>query len=178
MKIKQVLNLLFVTLSLTVIMSCDLGGQPDPGGTSTKDYAGDWFINIKDAAGTSIVDHALHATYNSSSNDNTLWIDDWITRLGPASSTNVPSGYNLRSKVTIDLNNGTFNCTKQPNLNETANPNSTVTITEGKIEKGAALSKGGHAVDKISFKAEFSYDPGVIIFFEGHKRTGFLEDEY
>jgi hypothetical protein len=57
-------------------------------------------------------------------------------------------------------------------------PASTVTITEGKIEKGAALSKAGHKVDKISFKAEFSYDPGTIISFEGHKRTGFKEDEY
>lgn len=29
----------------------------------------------------------------------------------------------------------------------------------------------------ISFEAEFSWDPGIVYKFVGHKRTGFLEDE-
>ena len=55
----------------------------------------------------------------------------------------------------------------------------TVTINDGKIEKGAGLSKAGHVVDKISFRAHYSYDKdGYDILYEGHKRTGFKEDEY
>ncbi|MEZ0131670.1 lipid-binding protein, partial [Flavobacterium sp. LBUM151] len=49
--------------------------------------------------------------------------------------------------------------------------------TAGKVEKEAAISKGGHKVDKISFKAEFSTEPGVLYSYEGSRRTGFSEDE-
>lgn len=175
-------NLLKLALSILtfgLIISCDKGGEPDPGGTTTKQYAGDWFIYIYDAAGNEKVAHALHATYNTSANDNTMWIDDWLTRKqladgAPPTASNQPSGWYLRSKISFDLNNGTFTCLDQPNLNDSG----TVTISEGKIEKNGALSKGGNTVDKISFKAVFSYAPNDVLTFIGHKRTGLAEDEY
>jgi hypothetical protein len=142
--------------------SCDEGGNPNPGGTTTKDLAGDWFITITDASGAIQVEHALHSTYNTAANDNTMWIDDF------------KNGWYLKCKITVNLADGTFSAVAQPNVIDSG----TVTITEGKIEKGAGLSKAGHKVDKISFKAVFSYDPGTKLTFVGHKRTGFLEDEY
>jgi len=151
---------LFLALTLT---SCDEGGDPDPGGTTVEKFAGDWFITLTDSDGATLVEHALHSTYNTSANDNTMWIDDH------------ENGYWIKCKVTVNLADGTFTATNAENLLD----GSLVTITEGKIEKNAATSQGGHTVDKISFRAHFDYDAdGYDILYEGHKRTGFLEDEY
>lgn len=164
----NIVKVLFGILMITTIASCDEGGDPNPGGTTTGQFAGDWYINISDASGT-LAEHVHHYTYNTAANDNTMWIDDQ------------GNGYEIKCKMTINTD-GTFSATNSPNLldlDANGKPNSTVTITEGKVEKGAALSKAGHKVDKITFKAQFSYDPpGTIISYEGHKRTGFKEDEY
>lgn len=159
----NIIKILFGILVFTSFASCDEGGEPNPGGTTTEKFAGDWFIDITDSDGTTQVAHALHSTYNTSANDNTMWIDD------------AENGWFLKCKITVNTADGTFTAVAQPNALEDG---TTVTITEGKIEKGAGLSKAGHVVDKISFKAEFSYDPGYILTYEGHKRTGFKEDEY
>jgi len=151
--------LLFFLCAL--MFACDEGGNPNPGGTTTEQFAGDWFITISDADGVQ-VDHALHSTYNTAANDNTMWIDDF------------ENGWWLKCKITVNLADGTFTATAQPNLID----DSIVTITEGKFEKGAGLSKAGHKVDKISFKAVFDYDPDTVLTYVGEKRTGFLEDEY
>lgn len=158
----NILKALLGLLIFASFTSCDEGGNPDAGGTTTEAYAGDWFITITDASGTVQVDHALHSTYNTAANDNTMWIDD------------AKHGWYLKAKITVDLANGTFTANAQPNVIDSG----TVTITEGKFEKGAGLSKSGKAVDKISFKATFSYDPTTVLTFTGVKRTGFLEDEY
>ena len=158
----NIIKVLFGILIFASFSSCDEAGDPNPGGTTTQDFAGDWYITITDAAGAVQVDHALHHTYNTSANDNTMWIDD------------DKHGWYIKCKMTINTADGTFTADAQPNIIDTG----TVTITEGKIEKGAGLSKAGHKVDKISFKAVFIYDPATILTFVGHKRTGFLEDEY
>lgn len=153
----------FGLLVLVSFSSCDKGGDPDPGGTTVEKYAGDWFITLTDSDGAVLVEHALHSTYNTAANDNTMWIDDH------------ENGYYIKSKVTVNLADGTFTATDADNLLD----GSHVTVTEGKIEKGAALSQAGHVVDKISFRAHFDYDAaGYDILYDGHKRTGFLEDEY
>jgi hypothetical protein len=159
----NIIKILYGILILTAFSSCDEGGDPNPGGTTTGAFAGEWFINLTDSEGSPIVEHALHSTYNTSANDNTMWIDDHS------------NGYWLKCKVTVNLDNGTFSATDAENLID----GSFVTITDGKFEKGAAESKAGHVVDKISFRAHFDYDDeGYDILYEGHKRTGFLEDEY
>ncbi len=157
---KYILFSLFLVLTLS---SCDKGGDPEAGGSNVEKFAGDWFINLTDTDGATIVDHALHSTYNTAANDNTMWIDDH------------ENGYYIKCKVTVNLADGTFSASEAENLLD----GSLVTITNGKIEKGAGLSQAGHVVDKISFTAHFDYDaPGYDILYEGHKRTGFLEDEY
>jgi len=157
------IKILFSILILTAFTSCDEGGNPDPGKTTTGQFAGDWFISLTDSDGASIADHALHYTYNTAANDNTLWIDD------------KKNGYWIKCKITVNVADGTFSATASENLID----GSFVTITDGKFEKGAGVSKAGHKVDKISFRAHFDYDKdGYDILYEGHKRTGFLEDEY
>jgi hypothetical protein len=164
----NIIKVLFGILMITSFSSCDEGGDPNPGGTTTEQFAGDWYINLSDASGT-IAEHVHHYTYNTAADNGTMWIDDH------------GDGYAIKCKMTVN-SDGTFSATASPNLldlDASGKPKSTVTITEGKIEKGAADSKGGHKVDKISFKAQFSYDaPGTLITYVGHKRTGFKEDEY
>lgn len=161
----NIIKILFGILIFTAVSSCDEAGDPNPGGTTTQDFAGDWFIGLKDTKGAALGSgHDLHHTYNTAANDNTMWIDD------------EKHGYWIKCKMTINLADGTFTATDVDNAND---PGTKVTITNGKIEKGAGLSKAGHKVDKITFTAHFSYDPaGYDIIHTGHKRTGFKEDEY
>lgn len=160
LNITRVLVAMFV---LTTFASCDEVGDTNPGGTSVESMAGDWYITLTDSDGHVVVEHALHSTYNTAANDNTMWIDD------------AKKGYWIKCKVDVDTKAGTFSASSSDNLLD----GSKVTITEGKIEKGAATSKGGHKVDKISFRAHFDYDDaGYDILYDGHKRTGFAEDEY
>lgn len=159
----NITHVLVVMLVLISFTSCDEVGDNDPGGTSVESMAGDWYITLTDSDGDVVTEHALHSTYNTAANDNTMWIDD------------AEHGYVIKCKVTVDTETGTFSATDAVNILDSG----TVTITGGKIEKGAATSKGGHTVDKISFRAHFSYDPaGYDILYDGHKRTGFKEDEY
>jgi hypothetical protein len=158
----NIIKILFGILIFTSFSSCDEGGNPTAGGTTTKDFAGDWYISGSDNSGV-IFANKLHSTYNTSANDNTMWIDD------------AEHGYYIKCKFTINLADGTFTATNSDNTLD----GSKVTITNGKIEKGKGLSKAGHVVDKISFTAHFSYDAtGYNITYSGHKRTGFKEDEY
>lgn len=158
----NIIKVLFGILVFTSFASCDEGGEPDAGMTTTGKFAGDWFVSVLDSDGNALVDHALTSTYNTATNDNTMWIDDH------------QNGWFIKCKINMNTANGTFSATAAPNTIDSG----TVDITEGQISFNAATSKAGHVVDKISFKAEFSYDPGNVLTFEGHKRTGFLEDEY
>lgn len=154
------LKIVFGLILITSFSSCDEGGDPDPGKTNTGQFAGDWFITGSEG-GVDQFEHELHSTYNTSANDNTMWIDDH------------GNGWAIKCKINMNQD-GTFSVTNSENIGDAG----TVTVTNGKIISGGAISRGGHTVDKITFDAEFSYDPGVIIHFDGHKRTGFLEDEY
>lgn len=163
-KLKQnITRILVAVLVVTSFAACDEVGNTDAGGTSAEAIAGDWYVSTTNPAGTVTIDHALFSTYNTAANDNTFWLDDH----------NTAGTKKFKIKATFNTD-GSFSATTSVNQYDAR----TVTITAGKVEKGAATSKGGHKVDKISFKAEFSNEPGVIYSYEGGKRTGFFEDEY
>lgn len=146
-------------------VSCEDGGYDEYGqdGRPLQSMSGEWYIDIIDeASGTVLGTHFYHETYDSNEGNNTLIIDDH------------QNGYYLKGKVNADPNNLTFSVTDADNEND---PETTFSITEGKILKNAAHSPTGAAVDSIYFKGEFSYDPGTIIIFSGYKRTGFIEEE-
>lgn len=153
------LSLLFIGLT-----SCENNGYEDFTEVNSPSVAlnGEWYIDVIKASDGSVqVQHALHKTYDS--NDGKMYIND------------AKLGWWLKGKLNVNTTNLTFDTSKEPNLND---PGSTFTITEGKIIKNAAKSKTGVVVDSIYFKAEFSYEPGVIYIHSGHKRTGLLEDEF
>lgn len=163
----NIIKVLFSIFLITALVSCDEGGDPDKIMTTTGAFAGDWFITLTDSDGNVLIEHALHSTYNTSANDNTMWLDDH------------ENGYVVKSKFSINTTNGLFGATDSANINDGGDNDTTVTITDGQIIKGGATSKAGHVVDKISFRVHYSYDAdGYDILYEGHKRTGFLEDEY
>ena len=162
----NIVYILFGCFMLTSLASCDEGGDPDPGGTTTQNFAGDWHIVGYEPDGVTPAfggGYVLYTTYNAASNDENFWIDDHDTF------------FEIKSKVqATDYQNLTFSgAPGSPELYT----GGTVTVTNGKVFKNGGTSFGGHVVDSIYFEAEFDWDPGTVYKFGGHKRTGFLEDE-
>ena len=170
-KIRQnLMKIVTCAFIATALVSCNERGYDDyeEGATPAQALSGEWFVDVIDeASGTVYVQHALHKTYDN--NEGKLIISD---RTGPGP--NDYSGWYLVSPVDYNLSNLTFSATGAENTSD----GSIVNITEGKILKNAATSRDGNVVDSIYFKGEFDYDPGTIIIFSGHRRTGFHEDEY
>lgn len=128
------------------------------------DYSGDWDIKITNSKNkTVIIKNSFYSTYAPYVRDGTIWISDF------------KKGVSLQCKIKVNFKEGTFTATKQAN---TVDKGTTVTITEGKFEKRKGILKAGNTLDKIYFKAEFSYDPGTILIFEGHKSTRIINDKY
>lgn len=126
------------------------------------DYTGDWYVKITNAKDNSlIIGNSLYSTYHNSINDDTMWISDF------------KKGVWLQCKIEVNFNDGTFTAVSQPNIIDIGS----VSITEGKFEKGTGVSTEGNKVDKIYFKAQFSYDPDNILIFEGNKNTGLGGDK-
>ncbi|KOS06436.1 hypothetical protein AM493_10620 [Flavobacterium akiainvivens] len=154
------------TLLLVVFTSCEDKGYDDydAGNMPTQALNGEWYIDISDEAGNLYATHTLHKTYD---NNGALFITD---RVGSANSF---TGWWLETPLDYNLETLTFSATDSPNSAD----DSVVTITEGKILKGAAHSPSGVVADSIYFKGVFDYDPETVLIFSGFRRTGFEEDE-
>jgi hypothetical protein len=147
-----------VLMVFTTFTSCDEVEDIDVGGTSVEDMSGDWYLEFNGS-------YYLMTTYNTAAdNGQEMWIDDnqnfwWFKAKCPVNATSLTfAGSDLPSSYDgYDI---------------------TVTITNGKIEKGTAVTSGGNKSDAISFDIEFSDDPGTIYSLAGYKRTGFAEDEH
>jgi len=154
--------LFFVTLGFFV--SCDEGGEQDPGATAAVAMAGDWYvkllINNVDVYG---IGYYQLSTYNTAANDGTqIWIDDH--GLWPA-----------KVKATINLSGLTFDGSALANEYKAS---ATADISNGKIIKKGTTAPSGTVVDSIFFNVEYADDPGTVYEVTGYKRTGFLEDEH
>jgi len=108
-------------------------------------------------AGTFFMD-----TYNTSANDDSLWIDD----LG--------NFWQFKCKTKIDYSKLTFSVANSANEYYPI----TVNISNGKILPKAGTSKAGNKTDSIYMEANFSDDPGNTYVITGTARTGFIEDDY
>ncbi|NRS89650.1 hypothetical protein HNQ02_002581 [Flavobacterium sp. 7E] len=161
---KNIYKLLLGVFMISIISSCENDGYDEyvKQETPSIEMNGEWYIDISDASGV-IAQHSHHVTYDTNDGDNTMYIND------------NKSGYTLKGTVNINTDNLTFEVSNADNI---LDPGTTFIITEGKILKNAAHSKSGNITDSIYFKGEFSYDPGNIIIFSGHKRTGFIDDNY
>jgi hypothetical protein len=108
------------------------------------------------------IGHFKIATYNSSANDDSIWIDDF------------QNGYQVKFKAKADYTNLTFATSNAANQYYPI----TINLTDGKILLNAGHSKSGNVVDSIHMQLEFSDDPGTIYEMNGGARTRFAEDDY
>ncbi len=147
------------------LVSCDLGKDPDVGGTATQAVAGEWWT-----------------TFTIDGND--------VYGLGYQQITTSNTAANIPTEFLVTDNDHTWSYKVKCPLNLDARTfagSSTslvegyeiqVDITNGKILPGAAISTGGNVTDSIYFEVEFEDDPGTIYQVAGYRRTGFLEDEH
>lgn len=173
--IKSAYLILSIVFAIT-FTSCDEGGEPDAGATSTVEMSGDWYVQAF-VDGEMAADYFKMTSYNTAANDGTeIWLDDnknfyYFKFKNPINLTGLSfSGSDLASSV-VDDDPDTEDVIETYDIN--------VTVTNGIIVKKGATAPSGTTVDKISYDIVFSDDPdGTIYHIEGYKRTGFLEDEH
>lgn len=161
---KNITSFLLSLFLITSFVACDEGGNPDPGATSTVEFAGDWFLIGYFPDGTEAYGGGYHtySVYNTAADNGDFWIDD--------------HGDFFEIKTRVTSNGLTF--AGEANAPELVT-GGTVTVTNGKLIKDGGRGSGSRTVvDSLYFEAEFDWDPGVVYQFAGHKRTGFLEDEH
>lgn len=165
MKNINIIKVFILLFTVSLFVSCDEGGDPNPGGTNVEAIAGDWWVIALKPDGVTPAyggDYVQFSTYNTAANDNGFWLDDndnWME---------------IKAKASLNADGMTFS--SEPNTPELYT-DETVTVTNGMITKKSYTTISNTVVDEISFEAEFSWDPGTVYKFVGHKRTGFLEDE-
>jgi len=137
---------------------------PDVGGTAAEKVANEWWVTLDQGAQVDVfgLGHFKMATYNTSANNDTIWVDD----LG--------KGWQVKFKAKADYNNLTIAASNAPNEYYPI----TVNLTDGKILLNAGHTKSGNVGDSIHMKLEFSDDPGTIYEMNGVARTRFAEDDY
>ena len=151
-----------ISLGAFVLTSCQKVKQA--GATAAVKMANEWWVTldlngVQDVFG---IGHIKIATYNTSANDDSLWVDDY------------GNGWDVKFKAAADFNNLTFNANNAQNQYY----NITVNQTDGKILVNAGHSKTGNIADSIHMKVEFSDDPGNVYEMNGVARTKFPGDDY
>ncbi len=157
---KKYLIYLFVALGV-VLSSCDKKEDYEQINSQTVDAAGEWWVKFSKTDYETGYLKVL--TFNTAADVATeMWIWDkgnWM---------------DVKVKCPVNISNLTFEGSSLDNISS----DNTVNITNGKIEKGAAVSTSGVVTDKISFEIELSNEPGVVYQAVGHRKTGFVEDEH
>lgn len=157
---KYILSLIFIfSLAIT---SCDMKDDFEQINSQVVNAAGEWWIKFQSPDGLQ-TGFLKVLTYNTADDVATeMWISDkgnWM---------------NVQCKCPVDVNALTFGGTNLANIKDS----NSVNISDGKITLNGATSTSGVVTDAISFKIELSSEPGVIYQAEGHRKTGFIEDEH
>lgn len=137
---------------------------PDVGSTAAQNMANEWWVtlDLDGQADVYGIGFFKIATYNTASNGDSIWIDDF------------ENGWQVKFKAKADYSNLTFSAVNSPNEYYPININ----VPEGKVVLDAGHSRSGNIVDSIHMKIEFEDDPGTMYEMNGHARTKFIEDEY
>jgi len=154
--------LFFSLLAILALSSCSKD-LPDPGATKAVKMANEWWVTLtvngEDLYG---LGHQKIATYNSSENSDSLWVDDYKNL------------WQFKCKALANFNDLTFATTNAQNEYYDI----TVNLANGKIFPGMGVSKTGNVTDSIYMEAEFSDDPGTKYVISGHARTKWRDDDY
>ena len=162
--------IVIISFGIFTLTSCQK--TKDPGATAAVAMANEWWVTLDKGTTHDVfgIGNFKIGTYNTSDNNNQLWVDDF------------KNGYGVKAKVTADYSALTFSDSKSTNIYyDTAHPANfpkTVNITDGKIFTKMGHSKSGNIVDSLHMKIEFSDDPGTIYEMNGVERTRFIEDDY
>jgi hypothetical protein len=163
-----IIALLFL---LGALSSCERD-DPEIEMTAIGDMAGEWYVTYKaDTSGTGdLVDvygvgYSQLITYNTSGNTaDSMIVDD----LG--------NFWEYKTIVGVNKAERTFSAPNGDNLYYDSNG---VIINNGKIIIGGGESRTGVKTDSIYFEVAFGDDDtGLTYVVSGHRRTGFLEDEF
>ncbi|MFI5185309.1 MAG: lipid-binding protein [Chitinophagales bacterium] len=154
---------LFAIFIVLTILSISCKKDLKPADTAAVKAANGWWVTFK-LGGADVygLGTFFFDTYNTSANDDSLWVDD----LGHS--------WQFKCKTKIDYNSLTFSTANAQNQYY----NITVNIADGKILPKAGRSRSGNPTDSIYFKATFSDDPSNTYEISGTARTGFIEDDY
>lgn len=161
MKKFNIYSLLTASLFALVVTIVSCKKDYKNGNTATVAVAGEWVVTTVGDDGSSSSPYAL-MTYNTAANrPDSIWIDD---------NNNY---YGLKARIGCNVNNLTFSANNADELYYGVQ----VTITDGKILKGAAIAPfSKDKTDSIYFKAKFTGDPTTYTY-SGYRRTGFAEDD-
>jgi hypothetical protein len=167
---KKIQLYLLTLLTMAGLLSACEKDEPEVGYTAIGKAAGEWWVTYQAETSPGVLKAATGyiplLSYNTSDNaSNQIWLDE-----GNFRPFKVKSGF--------DGSNMSFSASNAPSIVQSNKKNFTVTVTEGKVILGGGKSKTKVATDSIYFRAEFSNDPGTIYHISGHRRTGFLEDEF
>jgi len=171
---KKIYSLCMGLLLFAAVTSCD--SEVDPGGTATQNLSGEWFVKVEildegerfDVTEFWLgVERILVSTYNTAANIPTeIFVDD---------NSNF---WDFKGKVKADATNFVFG---SADIITNLQYESQFIITDGKVLNGVGHSKTGVVTDSIMFTIKFNDDDpewGTEYYFSGHRRTGFIEDEY
>src|SRR5678815_482714 len=149
--------------AIVLLVSCGKN-LPDVGATAAQKIANEWWVTLDEGGRVDPfgIGHFKIATYNTSANDDSIWVDD----LG--------RGWNVKFKARADFSNLTFAAGNSSNLYYPI----TVNLNDGKVLLDAGHTRSGNLADSIHMKLEFSDDPGVVYEMNGVARTRFAEDDY
>jgi hypothetical protein len=161
---KKINTIVYALLAFLVAISFTSCQKDEKiGGTAVQDISGEFWVQVDDGTGKT-ADYSKISIYNVASNKpDSAWIDD------------AQSYYGLKAKIHADVANKTFSVSNADELYFGVQ----VTITDGKILKGAATAPGSKLkTDSIYFKAQYSDSPGVTFMYSGYARTRFDSDDH
>lgn len=142
-------KILFIIAIAIAFASCTK--EPEVWDSSVKYMSGDWFVKTMDSGGALVEDYKEIHCYNTADDNGDMWID----------LNNV-----ILFSATIKVNT---------DMMYSFSGGEDLSVSEGMVELGKGVSKMGNTTDSFSMKVE---KDGVVYTVEGHRKTGFPEDNY
>ncbi len=167
---KRIIFITTIIITMATLEACQK--TKDAGSTSAVNIANEWWVTLDSVGIPDVygIGHIKITTYNTSANDNSIFVDD------------NKNGYGFKIKATTDYTNLTFSsiplAANEYYIQGSTSFPETVNLAEGKIFLKAGHSKSGNIADSIHMKLEFSDNPGFIYEMNGVARTRFAEDDY